>query len=433
MWIRFQSTAISGWVFLVTSAQLSLVLPNVHWYLTAMLTVVLGLSFRPVRWEALRFPLLASFLLVVAICTVALASTDPAHDLIEAGKLAVILLLVLPLLASDSRVAAAAMRGAEIAVFVNAGLAVSATLGFMPLLGVSTPGRFGTILNWPGSLWRVGMLTIACSGLRFFAGVSGFRDLLLFVASALLIILDGSRTAYLIILAGTFALAGAIFRTPSFRIRRKGSSTVLRRTLVAAMLVAGFIVAKSIVSSDRSGSFERGSNMLQTFIQGGDSLKDLDDTRSEMPAAAWSAILDHPVLGTGMGTTRSSSEAGPMVVHIAYLQLWADVGMLAFLSFSALVIGSIPALWIRYKPIAMVDAKQAALFYNGIFLLGCWALAALFHPVATQLDPWIMFVLAYSCVVGSADAGVPAASVIVPSAPFPLRTGIAPSAAFPRT
>src|SRR5205814_785566 len=100
-----------------------------------------------------------------------------------------------------------------------------------------------------------------------------------------------------------------------------------------------------------------------------------------------------------MGRTRSLSATGPMVVHIAYLQLWADLGILGFLSLVALTIGSIPVLWIRYRATATADPECRIRFYNGIFLLTTWAVTGFLHPISTEVSEWIMFVFAYSSVV----------------------------------
>ena len=145
--------------------------------------------------------------------------------------------------------------------------------------------------------------------------------------------------------------------------------------------------------------------MVQAIVTGNsDDIDRIDSARSQMNRDVIAAIADHPVLGNGMGTTRSGATAGPLVIHNAYLQIWADVGLLGFLSFTALTLGSIPVLRARYRRRAGGDAERRILFYNGMFLLACWGVAALLHPVSTELSEWIMFILGYSSVVAAGTA-----------------------------
>src|SRR5215472_13637775 len=93
---RCGSAVISAWVVLVTSAELKVIVPYIHWYSTAVFILLLALTVRHPRWTGLRFGLLAGSLLVLSLCAVALASTTPGYELLEAGKIAILVLLVLP-------------------------------------------------------------------------------------------------------------------------------------------------------------------------------------------------------------------------------------------------------------------------------------------------------------------------------------------------
>jgi hypothetical protein len=227
------------------------------------------------------------------------------------------------------------------------------------------------------------------------------RDVTVLAASLLLLILDGSRTAYVILIAFGVALLGALVRNTAAAARRgRLLAVAVRIGVMAALLIAVPALLNIFFESGDAGFFQRGWEMAQAIggAQNG-RLQSVDRTRSDMIQDVLIAIRDHPVLGTGMGRTTSLVANGPMVVHIAYLQVWADLGILGFLSFTALTIGSIPVLWIRYRARAAADPERRILFYNGIFLLVAWALAGFLHPISTEVSEWIMFLLGYSTVV----------------------------------
>jgi hypothetical protein len=436
---RWESAVISSWVVLVTSADLKAIVPYIHWYGTAVVILLLALTVRQPRWTGLRFGLLTGSLLPLSLCTVALASTTPGYELLEAGKLAILVLLVLPLLTTRLAIINAAQRGAAIAVCANAALALAGAVGHSALGALMAPGRFGTILNAPGSLWRVGILLLPGSTLRLFSGRARLRDVTVLAASLLLLVLDGSRTAYVILIAFGAALFGALVRNTAAEARRGRLLAVAARIgVMAAVLVVAPALLNVFFESGDAGFFQRGWEMAQAIggAQNG-GLQSVDRTRSDMIRDVLTAIREHPVLGTGMGRTTSLAANGPMVVHIAYLQVWADLRILGFLSFTALTIGSIPVLWIRYRARAVADSERRILFYNGIFLLVAWALAGFLHPISTEVSEWIMFLLGYSTVVIAGTAPRRARPVfslrdlrlLPPQGAWPVR--LAPSLALP--
>jgi hypothetical protein len=403
---RLQSVAITAWVVLVTSADLKQIVPYVHWYGTIALVLLTGTALSRALWSGMRFCFVTGSLLVLAIGAAGLGSADPVYELLEAGKLGVILLVVLPLLTSGLPATAAAFRGVRIAVYVNVVLAFAGALGYGALGGLMAPGRFGTILNTPGSLWRVGVLALAGSVLRFSSGRAKPRDLPLLLGSLVLLLLDGSRTAFVILTCGGAALVIALVRRSVSRAGRGRPLAIMAAVAcLAPMLLVLSAGSGMFFESGEVGLVRRGLTVVQAIVTGNsDDIDRVDSARSQMNRDVIAAIADHPVLGNGMGTTRSAATAGPVVIHNAYLQMWADVGLLGFLSFSALTLGSIPVLCARYRRRAGADPERRVLFYNGMFLLACWGVAALLHPVSTELSEWIMFILGYSSVVVAGTA-----------------------------
>lgn len=75
---------------------------------------------------------------------------------------------------------------------------------------------------------------------------------------------------------------------------------------------------------------------LYIFKPGGDSL------RLEVWSVAWGMIKDHPFLGQGLGTFMShfreyNQSLGVSYAHNCYLQMWAECGIFALLSFTAYI------------------------------------------------------------------------------------------------
>jgi O-antigen ligase len=82
-----------------------------------------------------------------------------------------------------------------------------------------------------------------------------------------------------------------------------------------------------------------------------------------------------------------------MVVHAAYLQVWADVGIFGFIAYGALTLGVLLGSWARPKIIPQMQFGDRVAFYNGIYVLSCWVLAGVFHPLSTEITEWVMFIV----------------------------------------
>lgn len=104
-----------------------------------------------------------------------------------------------------------------------------------------------------------------------------------------------------------------------------------RRNLWKLLPVLLLVVAISFLPEVRERS-------CLTFLSGGDS------HRVKYWTAAMEMIRDHPILGIGLGTFMSNFHKYVKVLNISYahncyLQIWAETGMLGFISF-VLFIGS---------------------------------------------------------------------------------------------
>ena len=108
----------------------------------------------------------------------------------------------------------------ETATWLNAICLGSLLLYPGPLASLMAPGRWGTVLNAPGSLWRLGAATLVYGAYRIVAASQfPLRGFALCAASILLIYADGSRTAMLLLLTAVpflllFAFVGAAAPCP---------------------------------------------------------------------------------------------------------------------------------------------------------------------------------------------------------------------------
>jgi O-antigen ligase len=287
-----------------------------------------------------------------------------------------------------------AFRGFVVAVCLNLLLLMGgfSGLGSASVMGA---GRWGTILSYPGGLWRVAMtvwvfamyLCIKRRSLTYWGLLAG---------STALIYLDGARTAILLLLAGALYLIFVL----------ANEAGQFKRALFVGGLGLGIlavVVAYSgIISGQRGSEQGPGVGRVQQLTssveeQGIEGLNAADAIRFQMLQDVVEAIRDHPLLGTGIGTTTSESVVGPMVIHMTYLQVWADMGLVGLTAYVWLMWGWIP--WIptvlrRIRDIS--EPAKRALYYNAVFLLLLYGLVGLFHPLSTEWSEWIIFIIPYA-------------------------------------
>lgn len=392
-----------GWSVAVLAADLKVsVGGHIHWLVTA-LAVVLVLpwmvpagnrpaSERPegerMEWDA-RTP---AWLLIVAVCVPILYGAVALYSLLEAAKIAVILLGGLFFFTSRRYLPRAAFCGFVIAVGLNAALLLGGLFGYgsAEIMGSD---RWGTVLNYPGSLWRVG-ITVWVFSAYLFAVRRSVASLILLLASTFVVYMDGARTAILIIFAGGIYLVCVLAAEAGHLKRALLIATSGLILLAASVLMTGIVQGQP--SGKPEGGFERVGVLTGALQeQGYDGLELADAARFQMLEDAVAAIRSHPVLGSGIITTTTESTVGPQAVHMTYLQVWADLGLLGLMAYVWLVWGWIPRIGVALRCIRrMPDPAERALHHNAIFLLLVNGLIGFFHPLSTEWSEWIIFLVA---------------------------------------
>ena len=383
------------WVAFVSAADLKLSVHFIHWYFTAVVLMLLSTGILRARYSApVKFTMLGGGLLVLSIAIVAPTTSDLVYQLEEAAKLGIMLLVVAPVLLARADTSRGLRLGAEFALAVNGALVIAGALGVGGILDLRAAGRYGTFLNGPGSLWRVGIMVLVPSALNLLLGRSFFWPLAMFTGSVAVLVFDGSRTAGLAILAAVGFVIYFIMK--EMRRSRFASRRLLWRVAsLGIVLLAGVAwrpVQEAYVQNVSFG--ERLSSIFDAAESNGVAGVEAEDrVRVDMLDESVAAIVEHPLIGTGMGTTAIVTVAGPMVVHNAYLQAWADIGILGVASLVFLTIGILLGPWARLSRVALPDVGDRISFYNGVYLLTCWAFSGLLHPLSTEISEWVMFIV----------------------------------------
>ncbi len=391
------------WSFLVFAADLKVTLwLYIHWA-TAGACVVLGLPTLLRQRYRLRHPVyLAATTLILAMLLSAVTSPEPAEGAKQALKLVAILFGGMSLFVTHPKFARTAISAAVAAAVVNAALLGGGALFGLPTAYLLAPGRWGTALNWPGSLWRVGAVVFVYSLYRSGAerGRRRWLPLLTLAGSAACIVGDGSRTALALIpIAVLFWLYVIISER---RLNHMDEARLLLRlsgTAIATLGLAWFILLRPGVQDESAqGGLARIRRTLPSAPAfSTEGAEGADPARMEMLQAAIAAVVEHPFTGGGIGSTRIDTEFGPMVVHVSYLQVWGDLGPLGAFSFAALALGWLTSARAIMRAARLApSALERALYYNGVFQLAVFAFAALFHPLSTEWSEWLPYIIGVS-------------------------------------
>ncbi len=384
--------AVCGWTVIVTSAGLREYQFYIYWVASLFIAVsmwprLLTIPSRPVVYVGIT-----GTALVLSIMALAAVSEQPRYEFIEAGKLAVILLVILPIVLARQDTSRGLRAGAWAATIINALLLIAGIVGLSSTVTQTALGRFDTILNPAGSMWRVGVLLLVSSALRLLLTRSSLGPVLMFGCSALLMIFDGSRTGALCMLAAVGFVGWFITREIVRGNRRLSRGLMAGTAVLGAAFVIALLFAPAFQAAGSIGFGDRVGQLYASITgQGGEGLEQVDSVRPEMLRAALAAITSHPLVGTGMGTTRVETPAGPMAVHISYLQVWGDVGLPGFFAFSALMLGSLVGPWARMGRVSGASLEARIEFHNGVFVLFCFAFSGFFHPISTELTEWATF------------------------------------------
>ncbi|HET8712393.1 MAG TPA: hypothetical protein VFM23_01785 [Gemmatimonadales bacterium] len=397
---RWVGVVVSAWTFLVLGADLKTAIhPNIHWLVTAVaVTCALPYLLR------LRLPLrlvlpglIPSCLLALAVLLAGIRSDTPLYAIAEAAKLAIILIVARGLFTSEPALAHHAVRGFVWAIGVNLALLLFGLLGAGTAAELG-PSRWGTLLNYPGSLARLGFLGLCYAGYMVLVWKQPLRHLALLAACGMLIYFDGSRTALLVIaVLVPYLLVIRLTEGGPRRFARLSRFATIGVACAAALLgFAGWrwLQAQTSVPEGTGAVARIAQFAVSVKLNGAAGLALADPVRVRMIETGMDALRNASLIGHGVGTTQADTDFGLMVVHMTYLQIIGDLGVLGLMAYLWLVLGWVAWLPRAWRNIRRIESPSSrALYFNAIFLLAAFALSGLFHPLSTEWSEWIMFIV----------------------------------------
>ena len=368
------------WAFVCLSTNLKVaMLPYVDWYLSIPVLIWALGHFKPDR-------LLARSLFLCAILIGGVLADNLPVALVWIAKLA----LIFTAIASFQRVPALnpILWSALVAsLYGNVACLLLGELGLTFFADVVTSeGRLGTVLNLPGSLWHIGM-SLALNYLYLIVTTSKNKlwNLTSFIACLYVIFCDGGRTAVLFVLMIPVVLFCLLAR----------EGRISRVIPFAGGVILAAAIGFTAFELDESVAVTRIMPMLTGATRDAAGLEALDGYRYQMLQRARDLIYEHPIMGNGVLSARiltNLESVESMNVHNAYLQIWADLGLLGLVSFLFVVFGWMKAApaWIR-SIVRLPDTRLRAGYYNALFTLLWFALSLLFHPFSSEWSEWILF------------------------------------------
>lgn len=285
-----------------------------------------------------------------------------------------------------------------VSLFVNVMFLLLAIIFNLPTAKIMTgDGRWGTIFNFPGSLAKVGILTLIYGLYGLLASKNGrLYYLLVFSCSLSIIILDGSRTALL----GSALCIILMLAILIIEYYGKQKYKSLKRTsvfLIMVLLSGAIFYNTGDRSSERTIQFV--SNIFSGDTQNG--LKESDATRYSMLKTGMQAIAEHPYIGTGMGTTVAQISSGDLItVHLSYLQLWGDAGILAFVFYVVLCLYGLYVAFLGvHNGKRIIDPDKRGFMYSMSIAIIYYIFSGFFHPFSTEWSEWIIFIMAVGVII----------------------------------
>lgn len=387
------------WFFSLLNTGINLLMPYAQWYITIAIfpfLVVNNLYFKEARVDI--FFILAG-LFILSIFPGLPFSLYPKYTLVFIVKLS--LIFAVYLLINRLDYLKVAFLAFVVAVFINAVFLLLGMVFDIPLLAhIESPDSFRwlTLLNGLGSLAGLGLSVAVFSLYGFFAENKkvGFGYFCLFASGVFLIVFDGSKTCALALLLAVLFCGFLIF-VDGGSIKKFFQKVYLKKMCV--VFSALFFMAGSFVLLAPKMKLRGGNNFINMIKSS--SLKKADSHRYLLIQDSLRRIKKNPILGRGMYSAgvyqyhNGGVDKEPVFIasHFGYLGIWANFGILAFISFVAFMFFWLPYVRKFFRNMRNIeDVRLKALGYNSVFLLFFFAFKTLFNPLGIELSDWV-FVL----------------------------------------
>lgn len=384
--------AILMFVFLCLSADLKVtVFPYIHW----VSWLILVLPFMTADFINKGFvvsPFLHLTLFVFMLgCMTSLFIEPNLETVIQIIKFTVIFVTLYYFLFYKSFELESIVHIFNLAVILNSVFLIIGVMNIFPVAYLLTSdGRWGTILAYPGTLVKIGAIGVYINLMAVFMNFKRKKlvPIIMLILGLFIIVMDGSRTGMLVII-----FTSIIFPILYFVVNIKDKTRAVFIPFIFSLIFFMILILLSplIIESRIGESLLKFYNVSSLS----EALKSIDPTRYDMILAAFDKISSSPFLGSGaFSTVATEGTAKGMVVHNSYLQVWGDFGFFGLISIIFLYLGWIFMLPRVFKKLQIIgNSSVSSIICSAILLLVYFILNGLFHPYSTEFSEWITFII----------------------------------------
>ncbi|EPF2623191.1 hypothetical protein [Yersinia intermedia] len=284
-------------------------------------------------------------------------------------------------------------------------------------------GRMGWLASWPGVIWKAGAFVWPFAVWRCLKQPH-MRNLLLAFSAVLVMALDGSRTAILWIILVWGGLAAIVFACKVHAKPVRSHLGLLLLTILSFSIIQpallnwvsghyDLLISKPLYKTegnindipslvDESTANRLVSGDIPSLVDESTAnrLVSGDNTiRLGMLRVSWQHAVESFPWGGGFGSTRLMDFGANSVIHMTYLQLLADDGVLAFVGYLLFL------LYPLYRGVRYVISERK-LFIERFDTMLCplsaltlFLFMGLFHPLSNELTEWGIILAALAIVI----------------------------------
>lgn len=286
-------------------------------------------------------------------------------------------------------------------------------------------GRMGWLAVWPGVLWKAGAYAWPIVLWRCLKSPDWKAIVIASLALAAMAV-DGSRTS-LIWLSLTWVLVlgcGIRFKLPARSFRTHAALLVIAAftfTMVQPVLLGwaqghyDALITQKIeqvrafsFSADTAPTTNPGTGNLDTpteLPQLGTNVSSErlvhgnTTTRKAMLQEGWKQAVDKFPWGGGFGTTMVDDNGSRTVIHMTYLQILGDEGILALAGYLLIV------LYPLYRALRYMNERRDLqiarfeLMLPSVSILALYMLTGLLHPLSNELTEWALILAATATII----------------------------------
>ncbi|CAI0778368.1 Uncharacterised protein [Serratia entomophila] len=293
-------------------------------------------------------------------------------------------------------------------------LALFRQLDAMVILG---DGRMGWLASWPGVIWKIGAFVWPFAVWRCLKKPSALNILLAFGA-VLTMALDGSRTSMLWLVLVWISLAVIAIFAKTYTKPIRTHLSLLLVTFISFSLIQPVLLGwvsghydqliTQLMEKKAEKNEAGGDDLNRVFQKTLDAPKEAtadrlvkgdNSIRLQMLHTGWQQTVDKFPWGGGFGSTRVDDFGASSVIHMTYLQLLADEGVLSFVGYLLFILCPL------YYGLKFVTEKRELfterfeLMLSPLSVLALFLFMGCFHPLSNELTEWAIVLTAISIVM----------------------------------